>query len=97
MEKDYDAYKKMSESNKLPTFPIQINAFEAGVLIPLIWKSETKDALKSVFKQLEDLSLKFRQEAGVKVEYVGKGKVKLTDRHGDTITREIYPWETGKQ
>lgn len=38
-----------------------------------------------------------RQEAGVKVEYVGKGTVKLTDKEGNTITREIYPWETGKQ
>jgi len=79
--------------NKSLTFTIQINVFEAGVLVSTIWQSNNRDSLKNVFKQLLEISKKLREEAGVKVEYLGNGRVKITDKDGNTIYREMYEWE----
>ncbi len=80
----------MSEVKK---YVLNVNAFEVGVLTAIISESGRKDLLKDVFKQLLDLRNKFREEAGVKVEHLGKGMVKLTDKDGNMIVRKMYEWE----
>ena len=84
---------KKYASSELPKYPIYVNAFEIGVLVSMIWRSQNKDALENVFKQLMDLVDRFRKQAGVKVQYLGKGVVKMTDKSGNTVIREMYDWE----
>lgn len=83
----------MSDKEKLQKFPIYLNAFEAGILTPVIYQSGQKHYLENVFKQLMEVAKEIRKLAGVTVEYLGDGKVKMIDKDGNTITREMYPWE----
>lgn len=73
-------------------YPINVNAFESGVLMATIWKSKKREALKAVFEQLLDLLDKFREEAGVKIEDRGDIIV-MVDKDGTEIIRPKYEWE----
>ena len=81
--------------SELPKYPIYVNAFEAGVLTAVIWNSDEKETLKSVFNQLLELGKKFREEAGVKATELANGMIKLEDKYGNVIIRKRYEWEGG--
>ena len=76
-----------------PRYPIQINAFEVGVLITAISENKKIVApLGKVMDQLRELMQKFRDEAGVEIERTGD-IVTIKDRAGNRITRPLYEWE----
>lgn len=74
-------------------YAVMVNAFEAGMLMGLIWNSERRNYLMNIFQQLKELNEKFKNEAGVKIEKLSNGSIRLTDNHGFIITRERYEWE----
>ena len=73
-------------------YPINVNAFESGVLMATVWESKNREALKAVFDQLLDLQKKMRDEAGVKIEDRGEIIV-MVDKDGTEIIRPKYEWE----
>lgn len=82
----------MSET-ELPRYPILLTAYEVGVLQSVIWDSRGKSKLEPVMDQLVALLQRFYDDAQVQITLLPDGKVKLTDRYGNTVIRERYGWE----
>lgn len=82
------------DKNKME-FTLSVNAFEAGVLHGIIMQQEEhqRPLLSRVERQLVDLKKQIEQELGVKKEILPGGKLRITDRDGNVIIREPYPWE----
>ncbi|MBA7676472.1 hypothetical protein ES703_84713 [subsurface metagenome] len=61
----------------------------------LIMQAEDKSrrALDDVWKQLVALKKKAEEEAGVRKEILPGGMLRITDKDGNTIIREPYPYE----
>ncbi len=78
-------------------YTIKFNAFEGGVLTGVIMQSDDRSqrALKPVLDQLIDIKKQSELDAGVKKEIIPGGMLKLTDKDGNVVTREPYPWEVG--
>jgi len=78
-------------------YTIKFTSFELGILTALIMQSDekTQQALKPVWEQLIALKKRFEEEAGVKKEVLRGGRLKITDKDGNVIIREPYPWEVG--
>jgi len=78
-------------------YTIKLNSFELGVLSGVIMQSDerTQTALKPVWEQLITLKKQFEEEAGVKKEVLPGGMLKITDKDGNVIIREPFPWEVG--
>jgi len=76
-------------------YTIKLNSFEAGVLMGVIIQLDDRQrqALKPVYEQLVALKKQVEEEAGVKKEILPGGMLKITDRDGNLIIREPYPWE----
>lgn len=75
---------------------IKLNAFEAGFLHSFLWKhkdEESQKALWYVMEQCLGIQRKIREQAGVKVEKLPNGLLKMTAADGTTIVREPYEWE----
>jgi len=78
-------------------FTIKLNGFELGVLTGAMMQLDDskQQALKGLWDQLIAFQKQIAQEAGVKKEILPGGMLKLTDRDGNVIIREPYPWEVG--
>ncbi len=76
-------------------YTIKFNGLELGVLTGVIMQLDdrTQQALKSVWEQLIALKKQAEEEAGVKKEIIPGGLLKLTDKYGNEIIREPYPFE----
>ena len=76
-------------------YTIKLNSFECGVLMGVIMQLDAKQrqALSGVWEQLVQLKKKAEEEAGVKKEIIPGGLLKLTDKYGNEIIREPYPFE----
>jgi len=76
-------------------YSIKVNSFEMGILVGVISELDDrqKQALKPVWEQLIALKNQFEEETGVKKEIIPGGLLKLSDKFGNTIIREPYPWE----
>lgn len=75
---------------------INLNPFEAAYLLTFIYRSKNdQDAneLENVIAQLQQIGWNIKEEAGVKVEKLPDGYVKLTDQDGNTFIRKPYEWE----
>lgn len=70
---------------------IKLNAFEAGFLTGLI--AERREEAPRLWEQLMALREKYREECGVSIKEIGNNMVEITDKDGNIITREKYPWE----
>jgi hypothetical protein len=66
-----------------------------GVLTGLIMQSDDRNqrALKPVWEQLIAFKKQVEEEAGVKKEVLPGGMLKITDKDGNVIIREPYPFE----
>jgi len=62
-----------------------------GVIMQLDAKQRL--ALSGVWEQLVQLKKEAEEEAGVKREIIPGGLLKLTDKYGNEIIREPYPFE----
>jgi hypothetical protein len=78
-------------------FTIKLNGFELGVLTGVIGQLDDRkrQALKGVWDQLVIFKKQFEEEAGVEKEVLPGGLLRLTDKDGNVIIREPYPWEVG--
>jgi hypothetical protein len=76
-------------------FTIKLNGFELGVLTGVIGQLDDRkrQALKGVWDQLVIFKKQFEEEAGVEKEVLPGGLLRLTDKDGNVIIREPYPWE----
>ncbi|MBA7476967.1 hypothetical protein ES707_12363 [subsurface metagenome] len=76
-------------------YSIKLNSFEMGVLTGLIMQSDDRNqrALKPVWEQLIAFKKQVEEEAGVKKEVLPGGMLKITDKDGNVIIREPYPFE----
>lgn len=86
-------YLQTKGRGEISKYPIYANAFEAGILTKLIWYSEQKEELKGILEQLIRLADEIRKQAGVKVQYLGKGVIRTIDQNGNAFVRKMYPWE----
>jgi len=76
-------------------YTIKLNGYEAGVLFGIIIQLDDKNRqrLKSVYEQLVALKKQAEEEAGVTKEVLPGGMLKLSDKDGNVIIREPYPFE----
>ncbi|MBA7499955.1 hypothetical protein ES704_02707 [subsurface metagenome] len=76
-------------------YTIKLNGLECGVLMGVIMQLDAKQrlALSGVWEQLVQLKKEAEEEAGVKREIIPGGLLKLTDKYGNEIIREPYPFE----
>ncbi len=76
-------------------YTIKLNGYEAGVLFGIIIQLDDKNRqrLKSVYEQLVALKKQAEEEAGVTKEVLPGGILKLSDKDGNVIIREPYPFE----
>lgn len=82
---------------ELPTYPIKVNALEAGLLLMMIECSEegVKPALSGIRNQLITLKKDIEGAEGVVKKILPNGMLEITDRGGYRIVREPYSWEIG--
>lgn len=78
-------------------YAIKLNALECGVLVGVIMQLEDRrqQVLKGVWDQLVTIKKQVEEEAGVKKEILPGGRLKISDKDGNVIIREPYPWEVG--
>ncbi len=76
-------------------YSIKLNSFESGVLMGVIMQLDDKDqrALRGVWEQLVEFKKQAEEEAGVKKEVLPGGMLRITDRDGNVIIRQPYPFE----
>jgi len=76
-------------------YTIKLNSFECGVLTGVIMQLDDRQqrALKDVWEQLITFKKQFEEESGVKKEIIPGGMLKITDKDGNVIIREPYPFE----
>lgn len=75
---------------------INLNPFESAYLLTFIYRTKNDrdtNILKNVIEQLQQIGWKIKEEAGVKVEKLPNGYVKLTDKDGNIVIRKPYEWE----
>lgn len=74
---------------------IKLSSIEAGALMAVIMQLDDRkrQALKGVWEQLIALKKKAEEEAGVRKEIIPGGMLKITDKDGNVIIREPYPFE----
>ncbi|MBA7468802.1 hypothetical protein ES707_04056 [subsurface metagenome] len=74
---------------------LKINAFEGGNLMGLIMQAadRPRQALDGVWKQLVVLKKAAEEEVGVTKEILPGGMIRCTDKQGNVITRQPFPYE----
>ena len=82
-------------ATQLPTYTIQMNAFEAGVLMGVMEKEgeRVKQPLARVWQQLVALKKKVEEAEGVVKKLLPNGMLEITDPSGNRIIRPPYSWE----
>jgi len=79
--------------NNVNNFQISLKTFEVGILLNLLWYSPQRQQLMDIINQLRDISDQIRREAGVQIEKLPDGQLKITDATGTVIIRPPYGWE----
>lgn len=80
---------------QLPTYTVQVNAFEAGVLMGMIEGAEErlKPSLRDVRSQLIVMKRDIEQADGVTKKLLPNGMLEIRDVDGNRIIRPPYSWE----
>ena len=84
----------MEESER--KYTIKLNAFEAGFLTTFLWDNRderSEKAMQYIMLQLVAIRREMGEKAGIKVEKLPNGMIKMTAKDGTTIIREPYGWE----
>ena len=78
-----------------PKYTIQVNAFEAGLLMGMIEDAEAriKPSLSGVRGQLIALKRDIEKADGVTKKLLPNGMIEINDEDGNRITRFPYSWE----
>jgi len=82
-------------TTQLPTYTMEVNAFEAGVLMGMIEGAEEriKPSLSGVRKQLIAMKRDIEKAEGVVRKILPNGMLEITDVDGNRIIRPPYSWE----
>lgn len=82
-------------ATQLPTYTVQVNAFEAGVLMGMIEGAEerVKPSLSGVRSQLVAMKRDIEKDVGVTKNLLPNGMLEITDVDGNRIIRPPYSWE----
>jgi len=82
-------------ATELPTYTIQVNAFEAGVLMGMIEGAEerVKPSLSGVWRQLIAMKRDIEKAEGVTKRLLPSGMLEIRDADGNRIIRPPYSWE----
>jgi len=82
-------------ATQLPTYTIQVNSFEAGVLMGMIEDAEDriKPSLSGVRSQLIVMKRDIEKAVGVVKKLLPNGMLEITDEDGNRIIRPPYSWE----
>ena len=82
-------------ATQLPTYTIEVNAFEAGVLMGMIEGAEdrVKPSLKGVRGQLIAMKRDIEKAVGVVKTLLPNGMLEIKDKDGNRIIRAPYSWE----
>uniref|UniRef100_A0A6M3X591 Uncharacterized protein n=1 Tax=viral metagenome TaxID=1070528 RepID=A0A6M3X591_9ZZZZ len=82
-------------ATQLPTYTIQVNAFEAGALMGMIESAEDriKPSLSGVWGQLIAMKRDIEKADGVTKNLLPNGMLEITDVDGNRIIRAPYSWE----
>ena len=80
---------------QLPTYTIEVNAFEAGVLMGMIEGVEDriKPSLKGVRAQFIVMKRDIEKGDGVVKNILPNGMLEIKDIDGNRIIRAPYSWE----
>jgi len=82
-------------ATQLPTYTVQMNAFEAGVLMGMIEKEgdRGRTPLSNVRSQLIAMKRDIEKADGVIKEILPNGMLEIKDVDGNRIIRPPYSWE----
>jgi len=82
-------------ATQLPTYTIEVNAFEAGVLAGMIESAEEriKPSLMGVRGQLIAMKRDIEKADGVTKNLLPNGMLEIKDEDGNRIIRPPYSWE----
>ncbi len=82
-------------ATQLPTYNIQVNPFEAGVLMGMIEGAEEriKPSLSGVRSQLIVMKRDIEKADGVVKKLLSNGMLEITDEDGNRIIRPPFSWE----
>ena len=82
-------------ATQMPNYTIQVNAFEAGVLMGMIEDAEAriKPSLSGVRSQLIVMKRDIEKAEGVVKSLLPNGMLEITDVDGNRIIRPPYSWE----
>jgi len=80
---------------QLPAYTIQVNAFEAGVLMGMIEGAEEclKPSLRGLRDQLIAMKRDIEKADGVTKNILPNGMLEIKDVDGNRIIRPPYSWE----
>lgn len=77
-------------------FSIKLDAFETAFLLSFITQNKderSEKVLRHIKEQLIAIGNEIREKAGIKVEKISDGMLKLTTEDGTTMLRSPYEWE----
>ena len=77
-------------------YTVRLGAFEAGVLLSFLSRMKDDPAVRklgALKQQLIMIAKRIQKEAGVTVEKLPDGRIKMTDQDGNVIVREPREWE----
>ena len=80
---------------QLTIYTIQVDAFEAGILMGMIEGAEEhiKPSLSKLRGQLVALKRNIEKADGVMKKLLPDGRLEITDEDGNRIIRPPYSWE----
>lgn len=81
------------EYDELPLYPININAWEAGIVMISIMRLGCEEDLPRFWKMMVELKKSIEAADGIVKEFLPDGRVRLTDIDGTVITRQRFPWD----
>lgn len=79
--------------DELPLYPININAWEMGIVMVSIMQLGNEENIPRFWKMMIELKKSIEAESGVVKEFLPDGRVRLTHSDGVVITRERFPWD----
>jgi hypothetical protein len=79
----------------MPIYTIQVNAFEAGVLMGMIESAEeeAKPFFSGIMRQLIAMKREIEKAAGVTKKILPNGMLEIVDADGNRVTRPPQSWE----
>lgn len=79
--------------DELPLYPININAWEAGIVMMSIMRCQNEENIPRFWEMMIELKKSIEAGDGIVKEFLPDGMVRLTDCDGFVIERPRFPWD----